>query len=90
MSDLVIREQDGWHEITELLSKDGFFEIWDELWKAVGRGDWAQADSLIWDALDEDHEEDYRRMIGRGTPKVFLTATPDDILGEYVRIWVKV
>ena len=76
--DLVIRRADGWKEVSVPRERV------QELWEAAAVGDLDGAISAIfWD--DEDDEG----LIDRVTD-VRVIAVPDGLVGEYVRVWVKV
>jgi hypothetical protein len=90
MSDFVIREEAGWHEITHMIDRERI--SLDMLWKAVGRKDWKEAESLIWESLYEDDEKAYAKIIGsedKGFPYVAMIAVPDDLHGDFHRIWIR-
>jgi hypothetical protein len=77
-------KKDGWIELEDVRGAilDGDLDL-KALWQAVGQGDTAQSAIEIfkggWD-LDEAQVEDVLN--------VDIVAVPDDILGEFYRIWV--
>lgn len=79
MADLIIREADGWEELEEVdLTFEGGI---DPLWVAVSRGEIDEAQTLLEDdGFDFDGEE---------ITAIRVIATPDDLRGERIRIWVK-
>lgn len=88
MPDLVLREANGWHEITDLLDLGRLDEA--ALWGAAGQGNWVQADQLLWDALNPDFEKRYVEILGEAPPKaLYVVKEPDDIRGEWLRVWAQ-
>lgn len=86
MADLKILEKDGNEELegVEDAIKDGSLDI-KKLWTAVAQADTAQAAIILFEAgfdLDDVEVED--------VTDVTVVSTPDDILGEHYRIWVKI
>lgn len=80
MSDLCIREADGWEELDEFHTASA--EIVEDIWLASGSGDVAKIDTLLYD-IGYDFGED-ERVVG-----FRMVAVPDDILGRLNRAWVK-
>lgn len=80
MADLVLREADGWEELTEIPNaiRHGF-EV-GEFWAAVGSGATKKAIGILEDAGFEFQTE----VVG-----VRAYYEPDDIAGEMLRVWVK-
>ena len=81
--DLTIREDDGWVEVEEL--GDAMADAppgWglSDLWRAVGRGDYAKAQLLLED-LGFDFDGD--------VSAITMIAEPDDILDDHYRVWVR-
>lgn len=89
MSDLVIREVDGWHEVTELVDPERVDH--EGLWAAIAQGNFEKAEDILWEGLYPESQEDYGFLVGSGrrTPIVRLIDFPDDIRGWYRRIWIK-
>jgi hypothetical protein len=79
----------------KILKKDGYIELRgangavvagrlnaSELWAAVGQGQTGDAIALLNDAgLLDDYDEDIK--------SVRMISTPDDIFGNYFRVWVR-
>jgi len=85
MADLKVLEKDGWEELDDVESAitEGALDI-RKLWASVGQGDTAQAALTLFEAgfdLDDAEVE--------GVKDVTIISTPDDILGQHYRIWVK-
>lgn len=81
MADLVIRESDGWEELGEIPDaiRVGHLEV-GELWGAVAKGSTRKAVRLLEDAGFE---------FDRDVAGVRAIMEPDDIHGEFLRVWVK-
>lgn len=81
MADLVLREEDGWDELEEILDaiRGGHLEV-GEFWEAVARGATKQAVGFL---------EDAGFQFDRDIAGVRAYYEPDDIHGELLRVWVK-
>jgi len=79
--DLVLREEDGWEELEEMLDaiRIGHLEV-PEFWEAVGRGSTKVAVGLLEEAGFE---------FDRDIAAVRAYYEPDDVHGELLRVWVK-
>lgn len=86
MADLVIREQDGWIEITDIVDELGPVPK-QELWDFAGVGDVEQAQQLLDMELGDAIEEkiDMAEITG-----IKVVSVPDDITGENLRVWIKI
>ena len=86
MSDFKILEKDGNVELEGVHQAiaDRSLDI-SKLWSTVGQGDTAQAAIILFEAgfeMGEDVQiEDVRNVI--------IVSTPNDIHGQFYRIWVK-
>lgn len=78
MSDLVIREQDGWHEIAASEDFEGFHALWD----ALLTGDSGLAVEILEGA-------GWRWTLDQRPTAVRVILVPDDIRGKRPRIWVR-
>lgn len=86
MSDLVIAEEDGWFEVSEIV-RQMRMDAQKELWGYVGKGDTENAADL----LDMEVGEPLEDLFGTAPVEgVKALSVPDDILGERLRIWVLV
>lgn len=85
MSDLVIAEEDGWFEVSDLLGqvKD---EVLKELWGYVGQGNLEDARDLLDMELGDPLED---RFGTRPIEGIKALTVPDDVLGERLRVWVR-
>lgn len=81
MADLVLREADGWEELGNVLEavRGRQFDV-HEFWSAVARGSTRAAVGF----LEEAGYEFYRQVAG-----IRAYYQPDDIHGEFLRIWLK-
>jgi hypothetical protein len=80
MADLVIRKSDGWMELDALTNAiDNGFNVF-ELWNAVGQGNHDEALNMLSEAGFELADE---------WSQVRMMSLPDDIRGEFFRVWVK-
>ncbi len=81
--DLTILESDGWEEIEEFAEAMADAPPgWglSDLWRALGRGEYAKAQELLEDlGFDFDGE----------LAAVTIIAQPDDILDDHYRVWVR-
>lgn len=86
MADLVIREKDGWIEITDVVDELGPVSK-QELWDFAGTGDVEQAQQLLDMELGDAIEEkiDMAEITG-----IKVVSVPDDIKGENLRVWIKI
>lgn len=84
MSDLVIREKDGWDELEDFhsaISKgDRTSSDLREVWNAGASGDMGEVSNIL-DGLGYDIEDE---VVG-----FRIIAEPDDIQGDYYRAWIK-
>lgn len=81
MADLVLRKEDGWEELDEIQEaiRHGHLEV-GEFWSAVAQGSTRKAVGLLEDAGFEFNQK---------VAKVRAIYEPDDIRGEFLRVWVK-
>ncbi len=85
MSDLVIRQADGWREISEIVDEAvqaGYVRAQD-IWKlaAQGRNEEIERELRVYNGFDE--------FMGKKMATGFrLMLVPDDIKGDSLRIWV--
>jgi hypothetical protein len=79
--DLVLREEDGWEELDEMLDaiRQGHLEV-GEFWAAVGRGATKVAVGLLEDAGFE---------FDRDVAGIRAYYEPDEVHGDFLRVWVK-
>jgi hypothetical protein len=86
MADLIIREEDGWIEITDIVDELGPVSK-QELWDFAGIGDVEQAQQLLDMELGDAIEEkiDMAEIVG-----IKVVSVPDDIKGESLRVWIKI
>jgi hypothetical protein len=86
VSDLVIREADGWHEISDLVNElDAGLQ--KELWEYVAQGRQSDAHDLLDLELGDGLQEKFGKQ-PFGSIKVL--SVPDDRQGESIRVWVMV
>ena len=81
--DLTILEEDGWVEAEEFSQAMADAPPgWglSELWRALGRGDYAKAQELL---------EDLGFEFNGDAVAFTMIAEPDDILGDHYRVWVR-
>lgn len=86
MSDLVIQEKDGWIEISDLVAELDP-NLHKELWDYAAKHDIENARDL----LDMELGGPLQEKIG--TAQIVglrVLSMPDDILGEKLRVWIKV
>lgn len=82
MSDLVLREEDGWDELEDFHENLAHDSDITRLWNAAAVHDV----ETIGDLLEEHYEfEDDERIVG-----FKIIVTPDDIHGDFYRAWVRV
>jgi hypothetical protein len=86
MADLVIREQDGWIEISDDVDELGPVSK-QELWEFAATNDFRPAQELLDMELGDVMEE---RIGTADLTGIKVIATPDDMKGEALRIWIKV
>jgi hypothetical protein len=79
--DLIIREADGWKEITDILRESPSFP-WSSFWEAAGSGSGAAA-VVVSDYVEDDDGEAMRPEAVR------VVAVPDSFHGERVRVWAR-
>lgn len=79
MADLIIREADGWEELDDVTAALNYFNF-NDLWAAVGQGDYHTAQNLLEEYYDFEDDE---------IASLHVISEPDDIKGEHIRIWVK-
>ncbi len=87
MADLKITEKDGYEELEYVQEsiKSGDLDV-QALWKLIGHGDTDAAVQMLWEAgFDIDEEE----LEGGEIEDVRIVSTPDDVLGIFYRIWIK-
>ena len=85
MADLIIREEDGWLEISDLV-RDTHAEFKKELWGYAAAGDVGRAQNL----LDMELGSDLEDLIGMdGIESIRMVAVPDDRVGDLLRVWIK-
>jgi hypothetical protein len=85
MPDLVIRKEDGWIEISDLLPELSQ-EALRELWGYVGKGDVDEAEAV----LDMEAGSDLEDLIGTAKiTAIRMITVPDDVLGERLRAWIR-
>ena len=86
MADLVLRKEDDWHEITELI-QNAPFAVQEELWGYAGQGNVEEIAAL----LDIELGEELMDLMGGIYEITGATAAlwPDDILGERMRVWIQ-
>lgn len=83
MSDLIIRKEDGWLEISNLVTA---MESQRELWSYIGKSDVENAAGL----LDMEIGDLLEDLIGTDSISgIKAISVPDDILGERLRGWVR-
>jgi len=80
MADLVLREADGWEELTEIPDAIRHGLEVGEFWAAVGSGATKKAVGLLEDAGFEFDQ----RISG-----VRAYYQPDSMAGELLRVWIK-
>jgi len=86
MPDLVIREKDGWIEISEIVDELGPVSK-QELWEHAGEGNIAEVSNLLDMELGDLMEEKI------GTAEIThltVISMPDDLKGERLRAWIKI
>jgi len=92
VSDLVIRERDGWVELDLPAQPSHPYAKpdWDRLWSSIGQGDFHEA-RLVLEEADvyftqpgTEGEETFE-----GKVDFRMVAVPDDMLGESMRVWFK-
>lgn len=85
MSDLVIRKDDGWVDISEaaLELPD---EVQRELWGYLGKGESKKAAALLDMEIGDLLEDEIGTADIAGIRAVL---EPDDILGERLRVWIR-
>lgn len=82
---LVIREEDGWVEISEIVSQIPL-PAQREIWQLVGKGDMERAAEV----LDMEAGAPVEDLFGMKPIEAIQALTvPDDILGERLRVWVR-
>jgi len=79
MADFKILERDGWYEVD--VSEAEF--VLSDLWNAVGKGAFLEAAVLLFNA-ELLQERNWKDVVG-----VRVISVPDDIRGEWIRIWVR-
>jgi len=79
MADFKILEQDGWYEVD---ASEATFVLSD-LWNAVGKGGYMEAAVLLFGA-GLLWERNWRDVAG-----VRVISIPDDVRGEWIRVWVR-
>lgn len=85
MADLVIREADGWIEISQIVSEIAP-DAQRELWGYSGAGDVESAQAV----LDMEAGADLENLIGtRDLEAVLVLSVPDDRRGDRLRVWIK-
>lgn len=77
MSDLVIRQSEGWEELEDVLVVVG-----DDLWAAAGQQDLQEAE----DALDR---RGFELAEDETLAGIRVVAVPDDFQGQIVRVWIR-
>lgn len=86
MSDLVIREKDGWIEISDVVDKLGPIPK-QELWEFSAKNDVEHAQEL----LDMEFGDAIEEKIGMADlSAIRAVSIPDDLKGEVLRVWVKI
>lgn len=85
MADLKILRRDGYQELSGIQDaiRNGSLKIRD-LWQAVGQGDTDRGALILFEAgfgKEDDLSENIRDIV--------VVSVPDDIHGEFYRIWVK-
>jgi hypothetical protein len=83
MSDLIIRESDGWDELEDFFDALRSSGAVKELWDAAASGDMVVVRETLEQMGYFDDEDDLRVVAFR------IIAEPDDIHGDYYRAWVK-
>lgn len=84
MSDLVITEEDGWFEVSDIVA-EALPDAIRELWTYIGQGAHRDAAELL-QARDPEGVE--RRFGMAPIERMRAAIEPDDVLGERLRVWV--
>lgn len=85
MSDLVIKQADGWYEISEIVDEAvhaGLVRA-NDIWKmaAQGRNEEIERELRVYDSFDQ--------FMGKKIATGFrFMLVPDDIKGDSMRVWV--
>jgi len=85
MADLVIREADGWIEISDGVDELGPVSK-QELWEFAAAGDVRQAQELLDMELGDVIEEKIGTSDLTG---IKVISIPDDLKGEQLRVWIR-
>ena len=85
MADLVIREADGWIEISDGVDELGPVSK-QELWEFAASGDVRQAQELLDMELGDVMEEKVGTSDLTG---IKVISIPDDLKGEQLRVWIR-
>ncbi len=87
MADLKITERDDYEELENVQDAiaDGGLDI-DALWKLVATKDIDEAAKMLYEAGFEIDEEEVE---SGAIDDVKIVSTPDDVLGDFYRIWIR-
>lgn len=86
MSDLIIRDADGWIEISDAVDELGPIPK-QELWDFAATNDFQHAQELLDMELGDAMEEKIGTADLTG---IKVVSIPDDIKGERLRVWIRI
>ena len=86
MADLIIRDADGWIEISDGVDELGPVSK-QELWDFAATNDYRQAQDLLDMELGDVMEEKIGTADLTG---IKVVSIPDDINGERLRVWIRI